>query len=125
MGFMGFPCGSVVKNPPSNTGDTGSTPDSGRSHMPRSNKAHVSQLLSLRSRAREPQLPSVRQRAREPQLPSLRSRAREPQPLSLRSRAREPQLLSARAREPELHKRSHRSNKSMYSSSRAAPACLD
>ena len=84
MGFMGFPCGSVVKNPPSNTGDTGSTPDSGRCHMPRSNKALVSQLLSLRSRAREPQLPSLRQRALEPQPLSLRSRAREPQLLSLR-----------------------------------------
>ena len=28
---MGFPCGSVVKNPPANAGDTGSTPGSGRS----------------------------------------------------------------------------------------------
>ena len=28
---MGFPDGSVLKNPPTNTGDTGSIPESGRS----------------------------------------------------------------------------------------------
>ena len=33
----GFPGGEVVKNPPANTGDTGSSPGPGRSHMPRSN----------------------------------------------------------------------------------------
>ena len=33
----GFPGGAVVKNPPANTGDTGSSPGPGRSHMPRSN----------------------------------------------------------------------------------------
>ena len=32
-----FPCGAVVKNPPANAGDTGSSPGPGRSHMPRSN----------------------------------------------------------------------------------------
>ena len=32
-GGRGFPGGSVVKNPPANAGDTGSIPDSGRSHM--------------------------------------------------------------------------------------------
>ena len=52
-GFLG---GGVVKNPPANTGDMGSSPGPGRSHMPRSNEARVPQLLSLRSRAREPQL---------------------------------------------------------------------
>ena len=50
----GFPGGAVVKNLPANAGDTGSSPGPGRSHMPR--KAHAPQLLSLRSRAREPQL---------------------------------------------------------------------
>ena len=30
----GFPGGSVVKNPPANSGDTGSTPDLGRFYMP-------------------------------------------------------------------------------------------
>ena len=33
----GFPGGTVVKNPPANSGDTGSSPGLGRSHMPRSN----------------------------------------------------------------------------------------
>ena len=32
-----FPGGAVVKNPPANTGDTGSSPGPGRSHMLRSN----------------------------------------------------------------------------------------
>ena len=52
----GFPGGAVVKNPPANAGDTGSSPGPGWSHMTRSNWAHAPQLLSLRSRAREPQL---------------------------------------------------------------------
>ena len=33
-GFLG---GTVVKGPPANAGDTGSSPGPGRSHMPRSN----------------------------------------------------------------------------------------
>ena len=32
-----FPGGAVVRNPPANAGDTGSSPGPGRSHMPRSN----------------------------------------------------------------------------------------
>ena len=32
-----FPDGAVVKNPPANAGDMGSSPSLGRSHMPRSN----------------------------------------------------------------------------------------
>ena len=35
--MWGFPGGTVVKNPPANAGDTGSSPGLGRSHMPRSN----------------------------------------------------------------------------------------
>ena len=31
---LGFPGGAVVKNPPANAGDTGSSPGPGRSHMP-------------------------------------------------------------------------------------------
>ena len=31
-----FPGGAVVKNPPADAGDTGSSPGPGRSHMPRS-----------------------------------------------------------------------------------------
>ena len=34
---MGFPGGAVVKNPPANAEDMGSSPGPGRSHMPRSN----------------------------------------------------------------------------------------
>ena len=36
-GKWDFPGGLVVKNPPANAGDTGSSPGPGRSHMPRSN----------------------------------------------------------------------------------------
>ena len=32
----GFPGGTMVKNPPANAGDAGSSPGLGRSHMPRS-----------------------------------------------------------------------------------------
>ena len=35
--YLGFSGGTVVKNPPANAGDTGSSPGPGRSHMPRSN----------------------------------------------------------------------------------------
>ena len=35
--WPGFPGGAVVKNPPANAGDTGSSPGPGRSHMPQSN----------------------------------------------------------------------------------------
>ena len=35
--WMGFPGGAVVKNPPANAGDTGSSPGLGGSHMLRSN----------------------------------------------------------------------------------------
>ena len=55
-GGEGFPGGAVVKNPPANAGDMGSSPGLGRSHMPRSSWARAPQLLSLCSRAREPQL---------------------------------------------------------------------
>ena len=41
-----FPGGTVVKNLPANAGDMGSSPGLGRSHMPRSKKAHAPQLLS-------------------------------------------------------------------------------
>ena len=34
---MDFPGGAVVKNPPANAGDTGSSPGPGRSYMPQRN----------------------------------------------------------------------------------------
>ena len=37
LNMGGFPGGAVVKNPPANAGDTGSSPGPGRSHMLRSN----------------------------------------------------------------------------------------
>ena len=40
-----FPGGAVVKNPPANAGDMGSSPGPGGSHMPRSNWARAPQLL--------------------------------------------------------------------------------
>ena len=46
----------MVKNPPAKAEDMGLIPDLGRSHMMQSKQAHVPQLLSLCSRAREPQL---------------------------------------------------------------------
>ena len=45
---QGFPGGAVVENPPANTGDMGSSPGLGRSHMPQSDWAREPQLLSLR-----------------------------------------------------------------------------
>ena len=35
--LQGFPGGAVAKNPPTNAGDTVSSPGPGRSHMPQSN----------------------------------------------------------------------------------------
>ena len=57
MQLLGFPGGTVVKNPPANAGDMGLSPGPGRSHVPWSNWARAPQLLSLHSRAHEPQLP--------------------------------------------------------------------
>ena len=37
VNLLGFPGGAVVKNPPANAGDRGSSPGPGRSHMPQSN----------------------------------------------------------------------------------------
>ena len=47
MKVWGFPGGAVVENLPANAGDTGSSSDPGRFHMPRSNWAREPQLLSL------------------------------------------------------------------------------
>ena len=58
--ISGFPGGWVIKNSPANAEDTGAMPGLGRYHMPRSNKAHVPQLLSQCSRAHEPQLLDLR-----------------------------------------------------------------
>ena len=70
-----FSGGAVVKNPPVNAGDTGSSPGPGRSHTPGSNQARAPQLLRLCSRAHEPQLLSPRATTTEACTP----RARAPQ----------------------------------------------
>ena len=46
-GRWGFPDGPLVKSLSCNTGNTSSIPGLGRSHKPRSNKAHEPQLLGL------------------------------------------------------------------------------
>ena len=53
---MGFPGGSVVKNPPANAEDTGPIPGLGISHVPWSNYADEPQLLNLWSKTWDPQL---------------------------------------------------------------------
>ena len=40
-----FPGGPVVKNLPTNAGNTGSIPAPGRFHIPRDNEVHMPQLL--------------------------------------------------------------------------------
>ena len=72
---LDFSGGALVKNLPANAGDTGSSPGPGRSHVLRSNWAHVPQLLNLHSRAREPQLLSPCATTTEAHAP----RARAPQ----------------------------------------------
>ena len=65
---QGFPGGAVVKNPPANARDTGSSPGPGGSHMLWSNLACAPQLLRLHSRACKPQL--LRSTCLEPMLRS-------------------------------------------------------
>ena len=77
---LGFPGGTVVKNPPANAGDTGSSPGPGRSHMLRSSSARAPQLLSLRSRAREPPLLSPRATTTEARAPRARALQQEKPP---------------------------------------------
>ena len=100
-----FPGGTVVKNPPANAGGMGSIPGPGRSHMLRSNEARVPQLLSPRSRSREPQRLSQRAtttEARAPRACALQQRQatamRSPR-TAMKSGPRSPQLEKARAQQ--------------------------
>ena len=88
-----FPGGAVVKNPPASAGSTGSSP--GSSHMPRSNWAHAPQLLSLRSRAREPQLLSPCATTTEARAPRARAPQQE-KPPQWEARAPQQRVASAR-----------------------------
>ena len=56
INIRNFPGGAVDKNPSAHVGDTGSIPSPGRCHVLLSSEARAPQLLSPRSRAREPQL---------------------------------------------------------------------
>ena len=49
--FVGFPGGAVVESPPADSGDVGSCPGPGGSHMPRSGWAREPWPLSLRVRS--------------------------------------------------------------------------
>ena len=82
----------MVKNLPANAGDTGSIPGPGRSHMPRSNEAHMPQLLSLCSRAYTPQL--LKPARLEPMLRNKRSHR-----TTVKSSPRSPQLEKARTQQ--------------------------
>ena len=82
----------MVKNPPANAGDRSSIPDPGRSHMPRSNKAHALQLVSPHSRAQELQILSPRATATEATCPRACALQQEK---SLQREARAPQLESS------------------------------
>ena len=55
--FQDFPGGAVVKNPPANAGNKGSTPGLGRSHMLWSNQACEPQLLSSHTTTTEAHVP--------------------------------------------------------------------
>ena len=87
--------GTLVKNPPANAGDVGSSPSQGRSHMPRSNEARASQLLSLHSRAHEPQLLGPCATTTESRVPRAHAPQQEKPPLW---EARTPQQRVAPAR---------------------------
>ena len=95
MPVSDFPGGTVVKNPPANVGDTGSSPGPGRFHMPQSKEACVPQLLSLHSRAHEPQLLSPRATTAEACTPKARAPQQEKPP---QWEARAPQRRVAPAR---------------------------
>ena len=70
----------MVKNPPANAGDKGSSPGPVSSYTPRSNEARAPQLLSLRSRAQKPQLLSPRAPTTEARAPRARALQQEKPP---------------------------------------------
>ena len=90
----GFPGGTVVKNPPANAEEIGSSPCPGRSHMLRSNQARAPQLLSLHTRARKPQL--QKPACLEPVLCNKRSHLMRSLHTATKSSPRSPQLERAR-----------------------------
>ena len=78
--LLDFTSGAVVKNPPANSGDTGSSPGLGRPHMLWSNQAWAPQLLSLCSTAHEPQLLSPCSTTTEARAPTAHAPQQEKPP---------------------------------------------
>ena len=85
----------MVKNPPANAGDTGSSPGPETSHMLWSNQAQVPQLLSLCSRAREPQQLSLCATTTEAPVPWARA-PRQEKPRQWEARAPQRRVAPAR-----------------------------
>ena len=54
-----FPRGALVKKPPANAGDTGSSPGTGRSHMRQSNRAASHNYWSPRATTTEAHVPQL------------------------------------------------------------------
>ena len=103
----GFPGGAVVKNPPANAGDTGSSPGLGRSHVPGSNYAHVPRLL--RSRACKPQLLSPCATTTEAHAPTARVPQQE-KPSQWEARALQRRVAPARRNQRKAHAEQQRPN---------------
>ena len=80
----GFPGSSVVKDLPAMVGDTSSIPSPGRSHMPWSNEADASQLLSLCSRSWDRQLLSLHATTSEATHPKANT-SQQTKPATMRS----------------------------------------
>ena len=70
----------MVESSPANAGDMGSGPGLGGCHMPWNSWAHVPQLLSLHSGAREPQLLSPRATTTGARAPGARAPQQEKPP---------------------------------------------
>ena len=97
--LLGFPGGSVVKNPPPSAGDTDSIPGPGSAHMPWSKEAPGPQLL-------KPLRPGGRAPTRE-QLPQRETRTPQPvsSPCSLQlEKARAERQRPGIARDKQIHK---------------------
>ena len=95
-----FPGGAVVKNPPANEGDTGSSPDAGRSRGATKPMRHNYWACALQPKshnywAREPQLLSLHATTTEAHAPGARGPQQEKPP---QWEARAPQQRVAPAR---------------------------
>ena len=78
--FVGFPGGALVKNLPVSAGDMGSSPGPEDLTCRGETKPRAPQLMSLRSRAREPQLLSPCATTTEARVPRARAPQQEKPP---------------------------------------------